>query len=71
MKRTIKDYLIDILNECEYLLERVKIFDYNEFLQNEDLKKAFIRSLPFSVILNLFQNLIEKNNLKTGINNGR
>jgi uncharacterized protein with HEPN domain len=45
MKRTIKDYLIDILNECEYLLERVKIFDYNEFLQNEDLKKAFIRSL--------------------------
>lgn len=45
MKHTIKDYLIDILSECEYLIERAKKVNYNGFLQNEDLKKAFIRSL--------------------------
>lgn len=45
MKRFIKDYLADILNECEYLLERTKKLNYNEFLQNEDVKKAFTRSL--------------------------
>lgn len=45
MKRTVKDYLIDILSECEYLLGRLKKFDYNEFMQNEDVKKAFTRSL--------------------------
>jgi len=45
MKRGVKDYLQDILNECEYLTEKSKTVKYSEFLQNEDLKRAFVRSL--------------------------
>ena len=45
MKRTIKDYLIDILSECEYLLGRIKKFDHNEFMQNEDVKKHLPEAL--------------------------
>ena len=45
MKRNIKDYLIDILEECKYLLGRVKALNYNAFLCNDDFKKAFVRSL--------------------------
>ncbi len=45
MKREIRDYLYDILHECEYLINRSRNMSYIEFLENEDLKKAFIRSL--------------------------
>lgn len=45
MSRNIADYLTDILDECKYLLERVNNLDYNAFLHNEDIKKAFVRSL--------------------------
>ncbi len=45
MKRIIEDYLEDILEECNYLLERSKNFTYEAFIENEDLKRAFIRSL--------------------------
>ncbi len=45
MKREIRDYLYDILHECEYLMKRSKEIDYADFLKNEDLKKAFVRSL--------------------------
>ncbi len=45
MSRNITDYLTDILDECKYLLERVNNFDYNACLHNEDIKKAFVRSL--------------------------
>lgn len=45
MKRSSEDYLVDIFNECEYLTEKSKNITYMEFLQNEDLKRAFVRSL--------------------------
>ncbi len=31
--------------ECNYLMNRTKELNYNSFLNNEDLKKAFVRSL--------------------------
>ncbi len=45
MKREIRDYLYDILHECEYLMKRSKEIGYTDFLENEDLKRAFVRSL--------------------------
>ncbi len=45
MKRIIHDYLEDILNECAYIVERSGMVTYQEFLCNEDLKRAFVRSL--------------------------
>ncbi len=45
MKRNVRDYIVDILNECDYLISRTKKLNYNSFLNNEDLKKAFVRSL--------------------------
>ncbi len=45
MKRIVRDYLEDILNECTYLIERSRTVTYREFLYNEDLKRAFVRSL--------------------------
>ncbi|MBE0479242.1 DUF86 domain-containing protein [Candidatus Aerophobetes bacterium] len=45
MKRNVKDYLLDIINECEYLIEKSKNITYLGFLKNEDLKRAFVRSL--------------------------
>ncbi len=45
MKREISDYLEDILAECGYLLQRTIDLEYGEFITNEDLTKAFVRSL--------------------------
>ncbi|MCD6407689.1 DUF86 domain-containing protein [bacterium] len=45
MKREVIDYIIDIKKECEYLLSRSKEISYDEFIKNEDFKKAFVRSL--------------------------
>ncbi len=45
MTRVIDDYLEDILQECNYLLKRSTNLTYEEFIENEDLKRAFIRSL--------------------------
>jgi uncharacterized protein with HEPN domain len=45
MSRKIIDYLNDMLDECEYLLKRKTNLNYSAFLHNEDLKKAFVRSL--------------------------
>ena len=45
MKRKIKDYLIDILNECNYLLEEIRNLELEDFLSDERLKRAFVRSL--------------------------
>lgn len=43
--REIRDYLIDIKTECEYLISRSKNIDYSDFVRNEELKRAFVRSL--------------------------
>ncbi|GMT44022.1 MAG: DUF86 domain-containing protein [bacterium] len=45
MKRDISDYVLDILNECNYLIKRTKENSYVSFMANEDLQKAFVRSL--------------------------
>lgn len=43
--REILDYLVDILTECDYLLESTKNLTFKDFVQNEHLKRAFTRSL--------------------------
>ena len=43
--REIKDYLMDIKTECEYLITRTKNLTYDDFIKNEELKRAFVRSL--------------------------
>jgi len=45
VKRSILDSLEDILNECVYLIKRSRTITYQDFLDNEDLKRAFARSL--------------------------
>ena len=43
--REIRDYLLDIENECEHLISKSKDLSYEDFLKNEELKRAFVRSL--------------------------
>ncbi len=45
MKRYYQDYVNDILEECNYLINRSKHLTFSEFVESEDLKRAFIRSL--------------------------
>lgn len=45
MKRDYRDYINDILEECNYLIKRSKNLTFSEFEENEDLRRAFIRSL--------------------------
>lgn len=45
MRREIKDYLIDILDECNYLIKESEILDFDSFIKNEHLKRSFVRSL--------------------------
>lgn len=44
-KREIRDFLNDIFSECIYLISRTQNLNYEKFIENEDLKKAFTRSL--------------------------
>jgi len=43
--REIRDYLFDIKIERKYLKDRSKDLDYKSFIKNEELKRAFVRSL--------------------------
>jgi uncharacterized protein with HEPN domain len=45
VKRRVIDFLEDILNECAYLMGRSRGMTYQDFVDNEDLKRAFLRSL--------------------------
>ncbi|MEI2607571.1 MAG: HepT-like ribonuclease domain-containing protein [Candidatus Promineifilaceae bacterium] len=45
MSRSAIDYLRHILDETRYLQAQVAQLDKNAFLQNETLKRAFVRSL--------------------------
>ena len=45
MTRYYQDYINDILEECNYLLNRSKDLTFSEFEKNEDLRRAFTRSL--------------------------
>lgn len=44
MKR-YEEFLYHILDEAEYLLKHSENIDLEEFLENETLKRAFVRSL--------------------------
>lgn len=44
MKR-YEEFLYHILDEVEYLLKHSENIDLEEFLENETLKRAFVRSL--------------------------
>lgn len=45
MLRSIRDYLHHILDETPYLLNHTQGLSKDQFLQDETLKRAFIRSL--------------------------
>jgi len=45
MKRVFSDYIRDILEECLYLTRKAENLKLKDFLQDEDFKRASIRSL--------------------------
>ncbi len=45
MVRKYNDYIDDILKECSYLINRSKDISFNELLSNDDIQRAFVRSL--------------------------
>lgn len=45
MPRSIREYLQHILDETEYLTEQSRGLDKKAFLQDETLKRAFVRSI--------------------------
>jgi len=45
MSRSPEDYLNHILDEADYLLAHSRNLNKDEFLQNETLKRSFVRSL--------------------------
>ena len=45
MSRSTVEYLRHILDEANYLLSEAKVADKENFLHNETLKRAFVRSL--------------------------
>ncbi len=45
MSRDDRDYLGHILDETEYLIATSSALDKSSFLENETLKRAFVRSL--------------------------
>lgn len=63
MKRYYQDYINDILEECDYLIKRSKNLTFSEFEKNEDLRRAFIRSLEIigEAVKKLPEEIKEKN----------
>ncbi|MGC9287153.1 MAG: DUF86 domain-containing protein [Hydrogenobaculum sp.] len=45
MARHLEDYIEDIIKECRYLMDRSKNMTFDDFEKNEDLQRAFVRSL--------------------------
>ena len=43
--KAFKPYLMHILEECEYLESSSKNLKFEDFLKDENLKRAFVRSL--------------------------
>ncbi len=63
MKRYHEDYINDILEECNYLINRSENLTFLEFERNEDLRRAFIRSLEIigEVVKKLPKEIKERN----------
>jgi uncharacterized protein with HEPN domain len=57
-----KVYLEHILIECEYLQQASKGLEFEEFIKDENLKRAFVRSLEVigEAVKNLPENIKEK-----------
>ena len=45
MSLSPREYILHILDETEFLLSRISGMDYETFLNDETLKRAFVRSL--------------------------
>jgi len=45
MKRKYLDYIEDMLSEINYLIKRSQPLTFEDFILNEDLNRAFVRSL--------------------------
>jgi uncharacterized protein with HEPN domain len=45
MSRSVREYLLHILDETNYLLDETQGLDKDTFLLDETLKRAFVRSL--------------------------
>lgn len=45
MPHSVREYLQHILDETHYLIECSQKLDHEEFLQDETLKRAFVRSI--------------------------
>jgi uncharacterized protein with HEPN domain len=45
MPRSVREYLQHILDEAEYLAEQSQDIDRDVFLEDETLKRAFVRSI--------------------------
>ena len=43
--KSFKPYLEHILEECEYLQKTLENLSYEDFVKDENLKRAFVRSL--------------------------
>ncbi len=63
MKRYYQDYINDILEECNYLIDRSRNLSLSKFEKNEDLRRAFIRSLEVigEAVKKLPEEIKEKN----------
>jgi uncharacterized protein with HEPN domain len=59
-----KPYLMHILEEARYLEDASRELTYEEFLENEHLKRAFVRSLEIigEAVKNLPRDFVEKYN---------
>lgn len=45
MSRSSLDFLKHIIEEADYLMEESKTLDYEAFIEDRNLKRAFVRSL--------------------------
>ncbi len=45
MDKSIKPYLLHILEECEFLINTSKDLSYSDFIKDPVFKRAFVRSL--------------------------
>lgn len=45
MSRSLSEYIRHMLDEIDYILSRISNTDYESFLMDETLKRAFVRSL--------------------------
>ncbi|AEA33048.1 HepT-like ribonuclease domain-containing protein [Hippea maritima] len=45
MNKSVKPHLFHILEECEFLVNKSENLSYSEFIKDQTLMRAFVRSL--------------------------